>query len=203
MSVITNFKKRQQFKAQKEQASVKEKLAQQPQSEESETTALTLLAQLLNVSEEKAINEATKYVESNINYFGVDPATGEDRSALVEVTKDDNGNITHVEGTDIKTAIDESTADLAEQTAELATELSTTADAVQSASSDVEGAASDVEGAAEKVSDSASDLAYTAEDINAATDELKEVAAEIKKPSAAQKSTSSKKANAQKNSSKK
>ena len=31
MSVITNFKKRQQFKAQKEQASVKEKLAPQPQ----------------------------------------------------------------------------------------------------------------------------------------------------------------------------
>lgn len=207
MSVIQSFKKRQ-LKKQVEQKQQVEKAidknARDQKENEPENIALSLLAKLLNVAEQDAISEATKYVESNITFFGVDPADGEDKSVLVEVTTDDDGNITHVESTDIKTAIEES----AEQ---LSAELSNTADTVQSAASDVESAASDVENsaknvnsAASNVEDAASDLAYSASDIVSATEELKEAASDIKKPSEEeQKSSSGEKASKQKKSSKK
>lgn len=51
--------------------------------------------------------------------------------------------------------------------------------------------------------DTASQLAYTADDIGQATAELKEATAELKKPLAGQKSSSGKKADAQKNNSNK
>jgi len=192
MSVITNFKNRQLQKAKKEQASVEEKLAKQSQAEAEENKALTLLAQLLNVSEENALTKAEELVEQRVHFVevGIDLADGEDLSATAKVTLDEKGDITHID--DIETAIEYSTA-----------ELSSTADAVQSAASDVESSAESVNSAASSVEDSASDLAYTADDINAATEELKEATAEIKKPSVAPKSSSLKKTSKPKNSSKK
>lgn len=199
MSVIQSFKKRQLKKQVEQKAQVKkaiEKSAGDQQSVEQKNEALTLLAKLLNVAEQDAISEATKYVESNITFFAADPADGDDQSVLVEVTTDDDGNITHVEGSDIDTVIQES-----EQ--ELNAELSNTADTVKSAASDVENSAESVNSAASTVEDAASDLAYSADDIKAATGELKEAAEEIKKPSGVQESSTGKKASKPKNSSKK
>lgn len=193
MSVIQNFKNRQLQKAQKEQNSVKEKLAQQLSNQDVEATALMLLATLLNVAEEHAIDVATKYVESEINYFAVDHAEGKDKTVTANVEKDDAGNVTSItEITSIDTDVDE----LEAVKDELVADIENSADALQSA-------ASNVESSAEKASDVADNLAYTADDISTATDELKEAAAEIKKPSAVQKSSSLKKTNEQKNSSNK
>ena len=193
MSVITNFKKRTAIKAQQEKASVEIKLTQQSPSQDAESTALMLLAKLLNVTEEYAIDEATKYVESNIKFFDVDHASGKDKTVTAEVEIADKGNVTTItETTDINTDLDEFEA----------VKDTLVAD-IESAASNVESSAESVEVSAEKASDVADNLAYTADDITAVTDELKEVAAEIKKPSVAQKSSSSKKVSEPKNSSNK
>jgi hypothetical protein len=69
MSAIANFKQRQ-LKKQAEQKKHAEKVAEQPKNQ-----ALTLLAKLLNVAEQDAISEATKYIESNITFFNNDENT--------------------------------------------------------------------------------------------------------------------------------
>lgn len=198
MSVITNFKKRTAIKAQQQKDSVESKITQQSLSQDAEPTALMLLAKLLNVAEEIAIDEATKYVESNIQYFvGVDHASGKDKTVTAIVDTDGKGNVTTItETTDTNTDVDEFEA----VKGELVADIENSADAVQSAASNVESSADSVEASAQSVENSASDLAYTADDINNATNELKEVASEIKKPSAAPKSSSSKKNNEPKNS---
>lgn len=197
MSVISNFKKRQEIKAKLAKNTVETKLSEQQEKPEQEKTALILLAKLLNVSEEIAIDEATKYVESNIQYFGVDHSDGEDKMVTAEVEIDDEGNVTTI--TEI-TAIDSSVDEFEAVKDELVTDIENSANAVQSAASNVESSAGSVETSAQNVDNSASDLAYTVDDINSATDQLKEATEEIKKPLAVQKFSSSKKANNPKNS---
>lgn len=195
MSVIQNFKRRQLQKAQQEKGSVVEKLAEKTDSEKAENTALSLLASLLNVPQEHAISEATKYVDQNIQFYEVafDPAEGKDRSVKAEIEINDKGDITQItEVEEFQAVKDELTAD-----------LDNSADNVQSAASDLESSATSVENSAEKVSDAASELAYTADDISNVTDALTEATAEIKKPSEVQKSSSGKKTTEQNNSSKK
>jgi len=72
MSVIQSFKKRQ-LKKQVEQKEQVEKAidknAHDQKENEPENTVLSLLAKLLNVAEQDAISEATKYIESNITFF--------------------------------------------------------------------------------------------------------------------------------------
>lgn len=187
MSIIKNFKQRKLAEKAKAIASKAPKADTQEVNE-----ALTLLAKLLNVGEELAIAEARKYVEANIDFFdvGVDLASGEDVAAKLEVTQDEKGNITHVDGQELKAAIEESAADLTEQANALT-------DAITDAANN---AASTVERSAEQVSDSTDGLAYATDDIASATTELKEATAELKKPSAVQKSSNSKTKKSPKNS---
>ena len=176
MSAIADFKKRRlaaKAKAGEEQATITP-----------ETTALKLLAQLLGCDESKAIETAQEYVDQNIKHFdlGFDPAApDEDKNAVAEVTLDESGNIENIDVSPVEDATDELNQ------------------SIDSASN----AAGEIKTAAEQASDAASDLAYQADDINAASSDLKEVVEELKKPSAAQKSSNSKKATEQKNSSKK
>lgn len=174
MSVIQNFKKRQ--------------LANQSQLPKTNTdtgmpkvkpnAALTLLAKLLQVEEHKAIETAEKYIASNITYFA-----DNEESDLADKTS---------EVEEHEAVKDELAADIANSSDELA-----------NSANDVQTAASDIEQSAEKASEAVSDLAYTADDISAVTEDLKEATAEIKKPLVEPKSSSSKKTDKQKSSSKK
>lgn len=175
MSAIANFKKRR--------LAEKAKTGDAQATITPETTALKLLAQLLGCDEPKAIETAQEYVDQNIKFFdlGFDPAAeGEGKTAVVYAL-DDKGNIESVDVSNIEDATDELNQ------------------SIDSASN----AAGEIESAADKASDAASDLAYQADDINAAKSDLKETVEELKKPSAAPKSSNSKKATEQKNSSKK
>jgi hypothetical protein len=195
MSVIQNFKKRNQQKAQQEKASIVEKLADKTASEKAENTALSLLASLLNVPQEHAISEATKYVEQNIQFYEVafDPTSGKDQSVTAEIEINDKGDITQITEVEEFQAVKD----------ELAADLESSADVVQNAASDLESSAVSVENSAEKVTDAANNLAYSADDITSATDALNEATAEIKKPSEEQKSSNGKKTTEPKTSSKK
>jgi uncharacterized protein YaaQ len=193
MSVIQNFKNRQLQKAQQEKGRVVEKLAEKTASEKAENTALSLLASLLNVPQEHAISEATKYVEQNIQFYAVDVAEGKDQSVTAKIEKNDKGDITQITEVEEFQAVKD----------ELAADLENNTDVVQTAVSDLESSAASVENSAEKVTDAANDLAYTADDITSATDALNEATAEIKKPSEEQKSSNGKKTTEPKNSSKK
>jgi hypothetical protein len=193
MSVIQNFKKRQEQKVQQEKTSVVEKLAEKTVSEQAENTALSLLASLLNVPQEHAISEATKYVEQNIQFYAVDVAESKDQSVTAEIEIKDKGDITQITEVEEFQAVKD----------ELAADLESSADVVQNAASDLESSAVSVENSAEKVTDAANNLAYSADDITSATDALNEATAEIKKPSEEQKSSNGKKTTEPKNSSKK
>lgn len=176
MSAIANFKKRR--------LAAKAKTGDVQATITPEKNALKLLAQLLGCDESKAIETAQQYVDQNINFFdlGFDPAAeGEDKTAVADVTLDEKGNIESVDVSPVEDATDELNQ------------------SIDSASN----AAGEIKTAADQASDAASDLAYQADDINAANSDLKEVVEELKKPSAAQKSSNSKKATEQKNSSKK
>ncbi|MBH0073789.1 hypothetical protein I6E78_17735 [Pseudoalteromonas sp. NZS127] len=184
MSAIANFKKRKLAEKAKSNATTGDaQITITPAN-----TALKLLAQLLGCDESKAIETAQEYVGHTITFcceddlptLHVDPAApGEDKTAVSNVehaTDELNASIEHV--SDAAATI----ANSAEQTTS---------------------AASNIESAADKASDAASDLAYQADDINNANSDLAETVKELKKPSAAPKSSNSKKATEQKNSSKK
>jgi methyl-accepting chemotaxis protein len=174
MGVIQNFQKRQLALAVKS-GDLPEKL----KAEVKKNAALTLLAQLLQVPENEAIETAEKYIASNITFFA---DFADEPEKIV--------NITDIEEHE---AVKE----------ELAADIENAADSVQNAASDVENSAENVNSAASNIENSADDLAYTASDINNATEELKEATAEIKKPLAAQKSSSSEKVTKPKSSTKK
>lgn len=65
MSKIADFKKRHLEAASKQAEQVTEAVENSP----AENLALRLLAQLLNVAEENAIETAQQYVDRNINFF--------------------------------------------------------------------------------------------------------------------------------------
>ncbi|KTF14825.1 hypothetical protein [Pseudoalteromonas sp. H105] len=191
MSAIADFKKRRLAAKAKRKtvAETGEKLVDTLKGladEAKETTALKLLAQLLGCDESKAIETAQQYVDQNIHFFdvtmSVDPAApDEDKTAVANVTLDEKGNIENIDVSNVEDATDELNH------------------SIDSAST----AAGEIKTAADQASDAASDLAYQADDINAANSDLKDTVEELKKPSAAQKSSDSKKATEQKNSSKK
>jgi methyl-accepting chemotaxis protein len=182
MSKIADFKKRH-LQATGKQA---EKVAKAVENSPAENLALRLLAQLLNVSEETAIETAQQYVDRNINFFAADLADGKDVSVKVELKANANGDITKISEV--------------EEIGDVTRDIENSADNVNDAATTVEHAADNVNEAATSVDNAASDLAYTADDINAATEVLKEATQEIKKPSAAPKSSNSKKTEKQKNS---
>lgn len=171
MGAIQNFKNRQLEK-------------QRIAATKKPTSALTLLAKLLQVEESDAIATAEKYIASNINFFA-DLAEGDDKTVTAKVKTDEQGNI-------------EKITDIAEFEAvkDVASELNGSA-------ANVESSASSVENSADNISEAASDLAYTASDITNAAEEIKEATAELKKPRAPRKSSTSKSKKAQKSSSKK
>lgn len=204
MGAIADFKKRRAAeRALKANfAEVKQQLSE---TKAPENEALALLAALIGVKPENAIEQAKELVEKGAyiaglteeqlhevqHQIGVDLASGEDKTVIANVK---GGQI-------------ESITELAKQTA---TDLEQSAGAVEGAADAVTGAAEQVGSAAEQVGsaaadleDTASQLAYTADDIGQATAELKEATAELKKPLAGQKSSSGKKADAQKNNSNK
>lgn len=205
MGAIADFKKRRAAER-AQQANVKTAKQQVSETKAPENEALALLAALLGCDVDQAIEQAKQLVEKGAyiagldeqqldavqQQIGVDLASGEDKSVIAKLS--DDGHI-------------ESVTELAKQTA---TDLEQSADAVTGAADAVTGAAEQVGSAAEQVGsaaadleDTASQLAYTADDIGQATAELKEATAELKKPLAGQKSSSGKKADAQKNNSNK
>lgn len=190
MSAIANFKKRRLAEKAKRKTAAEtgEKLVDTLKGladEAKETTALKLLAQLLGCDESNAIELATDLVERKAkfvdHYIAVDEAPTTSQTAVADVTLDEKGNIENIDVSPVEDATDELN------------------ESIDSASN----AAGEIKTAADQASDAASDLAYQADDINAANSDLKETVEELKKPSAAQKSSNSKKATEQKNSSKK
>ncbi|MBB1333873.1 MULTISPECIES: hypothetical protein [unclassified Pseudoalteromonas] len=177
MSAIANFKKRR--------LAEKAKTGDAQATITPETTALKLLAQLLGCDESNAIEKAQECVEKNIHFVDVtmsfDKAEGEDKTAVANIKTDEKGNIESVDVSHIEYATDE---------------LNESIDGANNA-------AGEIKTAAEQANDAASDLAYQADDINAANSDLKETVEELKKPTVAPKSSNSKKATEQKNSSKK
>jgi hypothetical protein len=187
MGVIQNFQKRQIALAVKS-GNLPEKL----KADVKKNAALALLAQLLQVPANEAIETAEKYIASNITFFA-DFGDGEDKTVVANIETDGNGNVIKITDVEEHEAVKE----------ELAADIENAADSVQNAASDVENSAENVNSAASNIENSADDLAYTASDINNATEELKEATAEIKKPLAAQKSSSSEKVTKPKSSTKK
>lgn len=197
MGAIADFKKRRAAER-AQQANVKTAKQQVSETKAPENEALALLAALLGCDVDQAIEQAKELVEKGAyiaglteeqldevqQQIGVDPASGEDKAVIANVK---GGQI-------------ESITELTKQTA---TDLEQSAGAVEGAADAVTGAAEQVGSAAADLGDTASQLAYTADDIGQATAELKEATAELKKPLAGQKSSSGKKADAQKNNSKK
>ena len=204
MGAIADFKKRRAAER-AQQANVTSTKKQVSETKAPENEALALLAALLGCDVDQAIEQAKELVEKGAyiagldeqqldavqQQIGVDLASGEDKTVIANVK---GGQI-------------ESITELAKQTA---TDLEQSAGAVEGAADAVTGAAEQVGSAAEQVGsaaadleDTASQLAYTADDIGQATAELKEATAELKKPLAGQKSSSGKKADAQKNNSNK
>lgn len=212
MGAIADFKKRRAAER-AQQANVKTAKQQVSETKAPENEALALLAALLGCNVDEAIEQAKELVEKGAYIAGLteeqldevhmqisfDPAKDEFKGVATSLKAE--GQI-------------ESVTELAKQTAtdleQIAGAVEGAADAVTGAASDLEDAAANVTGAAEQVGnaaadleDTASQLAYTADDIGQATAELKEATAELKKPSAGQKSSSGKKADAQKNNSNK
>lgn len=197
MGAIADFKKRRAAER-AEQANVTRTKKQVSETKAPENEALALLAALLCCDVDQAIEQAKELVEKGAyiaglteeqldevqQQSGVDLASGEDKTVIANVK---GGQI-------------ESINELAKQTA---TDLEQSAGAVEGAADAVTGAAEQVGSAAADLEDTASQLAYTADDIGQATAELKEATAELKKPLAGQKSSSGKKADEQKSSSKK
>ena len=183
MSAIANFKKRRL--AAKAKGETKATTGNADTGITPETTALKLLAQLLGCDESNAIELATDLVERKAkfvdHYIAVDEAPTTSQTAVADVTLDEKGNIESVDVSHVEDATDELNQ------------------SIDSASN----AAGEIKTAADQASDAASDLAYQADDINAANSDLKDTVEELKKPSVAQKSSNSKKATEQKNSSKK
>lgn len=186
MSAIADFKKRRLAEKAKRKTAAEtgEKLVDTLKGladEAKETTALKLLAKLLGVDESEAIAKAEWMVEQH-DKPSFDPAApGKDQTAFANIKTDEKGNIESVDVSHVEDATDE---------------LNQSIDGANSA-------AGEIKTAAEQASDAASDLAYQADDIHNANSELKETVEELKKPSAAPKSSNSKKATEQKNSSKK
>lgn len=184
MSVIQNFKKRQNAKAAKN--------SQLPKTNTSTAmpnikpnALLTLLAQLLQVPENVAVETAEKYIASNITFFA-DFANGQDETVTGFIETNDTGEIVKITNVEEPEAVKE-----------------TITNDIANSASDIDQAASNIEQSAEQANDAASNLAYTADDINEATENLKEATAEIKKPRAPRKSSTSKKKPAPRKSSKK
>ncbi len=193
MSKIANFKKRHLENKNKQAEQVAEAVENTP----SENLALRLLAQLLNVAEENAINTAQKYVDQNISFFAADFAAGKDVSVTVEIEKNSQGDVTKI--TEVN-ELGDGNSDLVDSAS---ADIESSAENVNESAASVNNAADNVNEAATSVDNAASDLAYTADDINAATEELKGATEELKKPLAEQKSSNSKKATKRKSSSKK
>tara|TARA_R110002033_G_scaffold12384_1_gene37582 strand:+ start:2228 stop:2806 length:579 start_codon:yes stop_codon:yes gene_type:complete len=192
MSVITNFKKRREAEKAKQQKPSNQYAASTPAPE---NEALWLLGKLFNCSNELAISAAETFVgkglhivDDEIHMFApnphyVDPASGQDQTAIAQVTTDDDGNITDI--------------------TELSDSVNNATDSVNDAADSVTYAADKVEQSASAIDDSASDLAYSADSIANAANDIKEATAELKKPSAVPKSSHSKKAAEPKKNSKK
>lgn len=177
MSKIADFKKRHLENKNKQAEQVAEKVASAPAN-----LALALLAQLLNVDEENAIETAQQYIDRNISFFGVDHANGKDATVVGQGFIHSASKIDVIKPTN---DVDELNAVKSE---------------IESSADNVNESAANVDNAAASVNDAASDLAYTADDINSATENLKEATSELKKPLAEQKSSNSKKTEKQKNS---
>jgi methyl-accepting chemotaxis protein len=194
MSVIQNFKKRQ--------AALAIKNSRLPKTNTNTAmpnvkphTALKLLAQLLQVNENIAIETAEKYIASNITYFA-DFATEQDKTVSAIVETNQSGDITKI------TEIEEHEA-IKEELADSANELAQSADELANSANNVESAASSIETSAEQANSAADNLAYSVDDISSATEQLKEATAEIKKPQAPRKSSTLKRKTPQPKSSKK
>ena len=181
MGVIQNFQKRQLALAVKS-GNLPEKL----KADVKPNSTLTLLAQLLQVNENVAIETAEKYIKSNITFFA---DFSDEPEKIVKISEvEEHEAVKETLAADITTSSDE---------------LANSANNVETAASSVETAASSIESSAEQASDAASNLAYTADDINVATEELKEATAAIKKPQVRRKSSTLKKKTARKVNSKK
>jgi len=191
MSAIANFKKRKLAEKAKSNATTgNAEITITPAN-----TALKLLAKLLSVDESEAIAKAEWMVEQ-YEMPSFDPAApGEDKTAVADVTLDESGSIKSIDASNVEDATDELNASI-EHVSDAAATIANSAEQTTSA-------ASNIESAADKASDAASELAYQADDINNANSDLAETVKELKKPSAAPKSSNSKKATEQKNSSKK
>lgn len=176
MSVIANFKKRQ-LKKQAEQKSQIDKAVDKTAGDQSSTEpkneALTLLAKLLNVAEQDAISEATKYVESDITFFM--------RDENAEAQKGGGG---------VKTLTGEETPESEDALNQAASDVEASAENVNNAASNVEDAASDLAG-------TASDIANATEELKEAAAEVK------KPSEGAQKSSNGESKGKQKSNSKK
>lgn len=194
MSKIANFKKRQLKTASQlpKSTTVTEMPSIKP------NVALTLLAKLLQVEESDAIATAEKYIDRNINFFA-DLADGEDQTVTATVEVNEKGNIEKI--TDVKTF--DRANEVVSELNDSVSNVESSAENVNDSAANVNTAANSVNEAADSIDHAASDLAYTADDINAATEELKGATEELKKPLVEQKSSNSKKATKQKNSSKK
>ena len=194
MGVIQNFQKRQLALAVKS-GNLPEKL----KADVKPNSTLTLLAQLLQVNENVAIETAEKYIKSNITFFA-DFSDEPDKTVTAIVETNDKGDVVKITDIEEHEAVKET---LAADITTSSDELANSANNVETAASSVETAASSIESSAEQASDAASNLAYTADDINVATEELKEATAAIKKPRAPRKSSTLKKKTARKVNSKK
>jgi hypothetical protein len=203
MSVIANFKKRREQRKNNEQPSVEREATQTPAPE---NEALWLLGKLFNCSNELAISAAEEFVgkglhivddevhmfAENPHYF--DPANGDDKTVIAQITTDDAGNIT---------AITESVNDAADSVNQASDSVNDAADSVSHAANKVDQSASAIDDSASNINDSASDLAYSADSIANAANDIKEATSELKKPSAAPKSSPGVKSEKAKNNSKK
>lgn len=201
MSVIQNFKKRQ--------AALAIKNSRLPKTNTSTAmpnvkphTALKLLAQLLQVNENIAIETAQKYIASNITYFA-DFATEQDKTVSAIVETNQSGDITKITEIEEHEAIKEELADSANELAQSADELANSANNVESAASSIETSAEQANSAADNLAYSVDDISSSVDDISSATEQLKEATAEIKKPQAPRKSSTLKRKTPQPKSSKK
>lgn len=184
MGAIANYQKRRAAERALK-ANVAEAKEQVSETKAPENEALALLAALLGCDVDQAIEQAKELVEKGAYIAGL---TEEQLDAVQQ----------------------QSGVDLGLSEAKTATDLEQSAGAVEGAADAVTGAAEQVGSAAEQVGsaaadleDTASQLAYTADSIGQATAELQQATAELKKPLAGQKSSSGKKADAQKNNSNK
>ncbi len=141
MSAISNFKKRRD--AVKAKKSESQKLEDNPKPD---NEALALLAALLGCDEQDAIANATELVERRARFVDmdirIDPAAGNDKTVIAEVTKDDNGNIT-----DIKTDLEDS-----------ASSVNQAADSVETASSELASNADDITDATAELKQATAEL---------------------------------------------